>query len=212
MTTPHFPHTINLLGTLVALNPPSGVPSAAHVLMTTTPGMIGRQDIGMIALALSWPAFADPPWTLAERQALQVATGARDMLEAQLRGSEALRNDLAERSAVERDYRAAIRAVATAQADLAGATIADIPVDPQARATLARRILDSLVAAGVPAATAIGWALEVGHKCYMVAHEGWELWAQMEASGFSMAPVGISSSGASGSLVPTAATLSDGSP
>ena len=209
MEPPHFPYTLNFLGTEVRIDPDPALPVVIHALRTNAAGHIQIHHLGLLLLALGWTG--PKPWERPEEVALEAATRKRDGLYAELQNSESLRADPQTRKQVEAEYRASIQHFREAEAALEAVRILDLPTSPGDRARLAARVQASLVGSGAPVQMVTQWAADAINRAAADSSAGWEKWAQMEATGFSAAPAGISSSGASELPTATPATPSDGS-
>lgn len=200
-----MPTTIRILGQNGPIEIPLKIPSerVCHALALLTAGLSPVQvlDLQVVAVALAWPG--EPPWTAAE--AAEVAATKATILEAEwlLRqpGTEA------------EDRRAALAELAAARAALATAEAAHAA----ARVTLGEPATWAAHAERVVAAVRCpAWALyQAGERLVVEAQskllEGWDAYQGALASGFTTAPAGQSSPGASDSPTDGAATPFSGS-
>ena len=103
--------------------------------------------------------------------------------------------------------------LATAKALLdegAKVVILDLPTSAGDRARLAARVQASLVGSGAPIEIVTQWAADAINRAAAQADAGWQEWARLEATGFSKAPAGNTSSGASESPASSVETPSAG--
>ena len=195
MENPHFPYTLNFMGTEVRIAPDPALPVVVNALRTNAAGHIQIHHLGLLLLALGWSG--PKPWERPEVVALEAATRKRDGLHAELQGSEGLRANPQARKQVEAEYRAAIQHFRDAEAALEAARILDLPTSAGDRARLAARVQASLVSSGAPIQIVAQWAADAINRAAAQADAGWQEWARLEATGFSRAPEGNTSSGAS---------------
>lgn len=209
--SPTFPVTIHYFGRAVPIAPD---PMAAYWVRGVVGGLglLAITDLGLLVLALGWPASVVPPWAQEEQAAVEAHTATVATLRGELAMSAKLGQTDADRAEIRRELADTARKLTEAQASLKAAAVADIPASPEERATAAARVRAALEAAGVPAVVVAGWAATLVAACRSAADAGWARWADMEAAGFSTAPAGMSSSGAFGSPDGTPAMPSAGSP
>ena len=209
--TPTFPITIQYFGRDMQIVPDPMVPFWVRGLRSDL-GLLAITDLGLLALAIGWPAASTPPWAQEEQAAVEDLERQLSSLKGELAASAKLGQTDADRAEIRREMAGMTAQLSDARIKLRGAQVADIPADSTARAIAASRVKSALVAAGVPAVVVAGWASTLVAACNQASDAGFAEWSQMEAAGFSTAPAGISSSGASESPAVNAAMPSGGSP
>jgi hypothetical protein len=207
---PTFPITIEYFGREIQINPDPMVPFWVAGLRSGL-GLLGITDLGLLTLAIGWPATEPAPWSMSEVLVLEALQRDYNRSEDILAQADKLGRTEADRQQLRREMRSLHGQIQEARAALKAATIQDIPADITTRSAAAARVRVALVTAGVPAPVVASWASTMVAACSSSSDAGFVEWAKMEATGFLTAPAGTPSSGASESPSATPATPSDGS-
>lgn len=193
---PTFPIIIVYFGRELRIDPGPMTPFWIAGLRSEL-GLLGITDLGLLALAVGWPATEPAPWSISEALELEALQRSYNRNEDILSQAAKLGLGDAEQQERRRETRLLHGQIQEARAALKAASIQDIPADITARSAAAARVRAALMAAGVPASVVAGWASSLVAACSTASNEGFAQWANLEAAGFSTAPAGSSFSGAS---------------
>ena len=208
---PTFPLTINYFGRELLISPDPMVFYWVAGLRSGL-GLLGITDLGLLTLAVGWPANEPAPWSMSEALELEALQREYNRNEDILSQADKLGRTEADRQQLRREMRILHGQIQEARAALKSAIIQDIPADITARSAAAARVRLHLVASGVPAPVVAGWASALVAACSSCSDAGFAEWSKLEATGFSTAPAENSSSGASAPLPVNVETPSAGSP
>lgn len=205
------PTLINYFGTEVEIKPDPTLAYWITAFRNNASGLLAIVDLGTLALAHAWPSDGPtPPWLTTAQAELDRADADCKALEGELKVSHKLGQTDADRREIQRELQEAMRVRETARIQRNALAVSDIPPQPADQALVARRIRAAFEAAGVPGSVVANWAVQVVAHCVEISDGGWKEWAKLEASGFSKAPAGNTSSGASESPASSVETPSAG--